>query len=40
MDESVRDEVADEGAPFSEVVEVPANARLIDRLVAWNGRRP
>ncbi len=40
MDESVRDQVADEGAPFAEVVEVPADAPLIDRLVAWNGRRP
>ncbi len=40
MDESVRDEAVHEGAPFAEVVEVPVDAPLIDRLVAWNGRRP
>ncbi|MEP6661877.1 MAG: TIGR03086 family metal-binding protein [Acidimicrobiales bacterium] len=28
------------GAPFADPVEVPADAPLIDRLVAWNGRRP
>jgi uncharacterized protein (TIGR03086 family) len=28
------------GAPFADIVEVPADAPLIDRLVAWNGRRP
>jgi uncharacterized protein (TIGR03086 family) len=28
------------GAPFADTVEVPADAPLIDRLVAWNGRRP
>ena len=27
-------------APFDEVVEVSADAPMIDRLVAWNGRRP
>lgn len=26
--------------PFGAVVDVPADAPLIDRLVAWNGRRP
>ncbi len=26
--------------PFAEAVEVPADAPLIDRLVAWNGRQP
>jgi uncharacterized protein (TIGR03086 family) len=26
--------------PFGEVVEVPADAPLIDKLVAWNGRQP
>ena len=26
--------------PFDPVVEVPADATVIDRLVAWNGRRP
>ncbi len=26
--------------PFAEAVDVPASAPLIDRLVAWNGRRP
>jgi len=26
--------------PFAEVVPVPADAPLIDQLVAWNGRRP
>ena len=26
--------------PFAEVVEVPDDAPLIDRLVAWNGRQP
>lgn len=30
----------DRGAPFADAVEVPADAPLIDRLVAWNGRRP
>ncbi len=40
MDESVRDEVEAEGAPFGDVVAVPADAPLIDLLVAWNGRRP
>ena len=29
-----------EGDPFDEAVEVAADAPLIDRLVAWNGRRP
>jgi uncharacterized protein (TIGR03086 family) len=28
------------GAPFADIVEVPADAPLIDHLVAWNGRRP
>lgn len=28
------------GAPFHEVVPVAGDARPIDRLVAWNGRRP
>jgi uncharacterized protein (TIGR03086 family) len=28
------------GAPFADPVEVPVDAPLIDRLVAWNGRRP
>ena len=28
------------GFPFANVVEVPTDAPLIDRLVAWNGRRP
>lgn len=27
-------------APFAEAIEVPADASLIDRLVAWNGRQP
>lgn len=27
-------------APFADVVPTPADAPLIDRLVAWNGRRP
>jgi len=26
--------------PFADVVEVPADAPLLDRLVAWNGRQP
>jgi len=26
--------------PFGDAVEVPADAPLIDRLVAWNGRNP
>jgi len=26
--------------PFAEVVAVPADAPLIDQLVAWNGRKP
>lgn len=26
--------------PFADAVPVPADAPLIDRLVAWNGRRP
>jgi uncharacterized protein (TIGR03086 family) len=26
--------------PFANAVEVPADAPLVDRLVAWNGRRP
>jgi uncharacterized protein (TIGR03086 family) len=30
----------DRGAPFADPTEVPADAPLIDRLVAWNGRRP
>ncbi len=30
----------DNGFPFAEVIEVPTDAPLIDRLVAWNGRRP
>jgi uncharacterized protein (TIGR03086 family) len=30
----------DMGAPFADPVEVPVDAPLIDRLVAWNGRRP
>ena len=30
----------DRGAPFADPVEVPVDAPLIDRLVAWNGRRP
>ena len=29
-----------DGIPFSEVVAVAADAPLIDRLVAWTGRRP
>ena len=28
------------GGPFAELVPVPDDAPLIDRLVAWNGRRP
>lgn len=40
MDPAVREEIAAEGAPFGEVVEVPADAPLIDRLVAWTGRDP
>jgi uncharacterized protein (TIGR03086 family) len=40
MDEATRAEVAAEGAPFGEVVDVPADAPLIDRLVAWTGRDP
>jgi uncharacterized protein (TIGR03086 family) len=31
---------ADMPAPFAEVVPVPADAPLIDQLVAWNGRTP
>jgi uncharacterized protein (TIGR03086 family) len=27
-------------APFADAVDVPAEAAMIDRLVAWNGRRP
>lgn len=34
------DDRAATSAPFADVVEVPADAPLIDRLVAWNGRRP
>jgi uncharacterized protein (TIGR03086 family) len=30
----------DNRIPFADVVEVPTDAPLIDRLVAWNGRRP
>jgi len=30
----------DAPAPFDEVVQVAADAPMIDRLVAWNGRRP
>ena len=33
-------EARDWGAPFQEVVPVAGDARPIDRLVAWNGRRP
>jgi uncharacterized protein (TIGR03086 family) len=33
-------EAANYGDPFAEVVPVPDDAALIDRLVAWNGRRP
>ena len=32
--------LADLPPPFGEVVPVPAGSALIDRLVAWNGRRP
>lgn len=30
----------DSPPPYGEAVDVPADAPLIDRLVAWNGRRP
>jgi uncharacterized protein (TIGR03086 family) len=40
MDPTTRAEVAAEGAPFGEVVEVPDGAPLIEQLVAWTGRDP
>jgi uncharacterized protein (TIGR03086 family) len=33
-------ELRDFSAPFADAVPVPDDAPLIDRLVAWNGRRP
>lgn len=42
--EAVRETMPEEyqgwSAPFGDVVEVPDDAPLIDRLVAWNGRTP
>ena len=26
--------------PFAEAIDVPDDAPLLDRLIAWNGRRP
>jgi len=34
------DEISDFADPFADAVPVPDDAPLIDRLVAWNGRRP
>jgi hypothetical protein len=37
---SVTGDGSDGGSPFAPVVDVAGDAPLIDRLVAWNGRRP
>ena len=38
--ENMGPEAASSPDPFAEVVRTPADAPLIDQLVAWNGRRP
>lgn len=38
--QTMPEEFRSDAAPFGEAVEVPHSAPLIDRLVAWNGRRP
>ena len=38
--EAMPPEHRDPSAPFADAVPVPDDAPLIDRLVAWNGRRP
>ena len=40
MRASLPEGLRDDEAPFAEAVEVGADAPAIDRLVAWNGRRP
>ena len=40
MRETMPPELRDFTPPFAEVVEVPDDAPLIDRLVAWTGRQP
>ncbi len=40
MRPSMPPELRDFAAPFADAVPVPDGAPLIDRLVAWNGRRP
>ena len=40
MRASLPEGLRDASAPFAEAVEVGAGAPAIDRLVAWNGRRP
>ena len=40
MRETMPPELRDFACPFAEVVNVPDDAPLIDRLVAWTGRQP
>ncbi len=40
MRSSLPEELRDVPAPFAEAVEVSADSPAIERLVAWNGRRP
>lgn len=40
MRSSLPEELRDVPAPFAEAVEVSVDAPAIERLVAWNGRRP